>query len=157
MTMRFNDLYIAPGMAVLPERMDSTPARAMLHAIALQESGFRHRRQIRGPARGWWQFEPIGVRGVLEHRATRTTAEQACALLGYSAADYKSLCNAIEHNDMLACAFARLLLWRLPNALPAREDEDGAWYQYIDTWRPGKPHRERWGDNYRQSWEAVTT
>lgn len=157
MTMRFHDLYIAPGMAALPERMDSTPARAMLYAIALQESGFRHRRQIRGPARGWWQFEPIGVHGVLAHRASRTTAEQVCALLGYSATDHRALYDAIEHNDMLACAFARLLLWRLPEALPAREDADGAWCQYIDTWRPGKPHRERWDDNYRQGWEAVTT
>lgn len=152
--MQAATLFLPAGLDLLPARMDSREARAMLLACALQESGFRHRRQVGGPARGWWQFEPIGVRGVLEHPASRTTAERVCELLRYPP-DPGALYEAIEHNDALACAFARLLLWRLPQRLPTRGESDYAWSQYIDCWRPGRPHRERWDDNYRAAWESV--
>lgn len=151
---RFVDMFILPGLSILPERMDSVNARAMLFAIAMQESRFTHRRQVRGPARGYWQFELGGVNGVLKHPASRSTAEQVCSFLNYPA-DAAVVYEAIEHNDMLACAFARLLLWRLPEALPTRDNDAGAWCQYIDTWRPGKPHRQTWNDFYTQAWEAV--
>lgn len=151
---RFLQTFILPGLSILPERMDSPAARAMLFAIGMQESRFAHRRQIRGPARGWWQFERGGVRGVLEHPASRSTAEQVCSMLNYPAT-VDAVYEAIEHNDMLACAFARLLLWRLPEPLPMADNEDEGWCQYLDCWRPGKPHRHTWDGFYRQAWEAV--
>src|SRR5690606_35531315 len=59
---------IWPAYALLPSRMDSDRATVMLLAIGLQESRFEHRRQIKGPARGFWQFERGGgVRGVMTH------------------------------------------------------------------------------------------
>ena len=62
----------AETMQLLPAKMDSPQARAMLKAIALQESRFEHRKQIGGPARGFWQFEQGGgVRGVLNHPYSR--------------------------------------------------------------------------------------
>lgn len=151
---RFVDMFILPGLSILPERMDSPEARAMLFAIGMQESRFMHRRQIRGPARGFWQFERGGVRGVLKHPASRSTAESVCSFLNYPA-DAEVVHAAIEHNDMLACAFARLLLWRLPERLPMGDNAAEAWCQYIDTWRPGKPHRQTWDAFYTQAWEAV--
>ena len=146
---------IEPGLLHLPWRMDSTPARAMLIAMALQESRFTHRRQIRGPARGWWQFEQGGgVAGVLRHSATREHAWAALDRLQYPR-DSQAVYEAIEHNDGLATVFARLLLFTVPHALPGPNDVDEAWDQYIWAWRPGKPHRHTWDDFYRQAWEAL--
>lgn len=42
---------IAPALALLPARMSSPQAEAMLLAIGLQESCLVHRRQHNGPAR----------------------------------------------------------------------------------------------------------
>ncbi|WP_199533145.1 hypothetical protein [Thiopseudomonas alkaliphila] len=59
---------IDPALALLPARMKSKKAVVMMLAIGLQESRFIHRRQIKGPARGFWQFEKGGgVYGVLNH------------------------------------------------------------------------------------------
>ena len=60
---------VLPGMALLPDRMDTPEARVMMLAIGLQESRFVHRRQIKGPARGFWQFEQGGgVIGVVSRQ-----------------------------------------------------------------------------------------
>ena len=48
---------VRPALALLPAAMNTPQARCMLLAIGLQESRFVHRRQIGGPARGFWQFE----------------------------------------------------------------------------------------------------
>jgi len=43
-------------------------------------------------------------------------------------------------------SFARLLLWTLPSALPTTADE--GWTQYLDAWRPGKPHPATWAGHW---------
>lgn len=149
------DLFVLPGFRLLPGSMYSTEAVAMLLAIGAQESRFTHRAQVPVPhARGFWQFERSGVSGVLSHPASRTTAEQACSLMRYTS-DVPTVYAAIQHNDALACAFARLALWRLPAPLCGPDDAEGAWSQYVEAWRPGKPHRHTWDDLYRQAWEAA--
>ena len=152
---------ILPALALLPERMDSIPAREMLVAIALQESGLKFRRQIRGPAKSLWQFEEIGVRGVMWHSATATLAQDVTSRLDYPFESHV-IHQAIEHNDVLAAAFARLLLWTVPRPLPWRQDVDEALLQYLQAWRPGaaKDHRvtelrARWPSNWARAWEAV--
>jgi hypothetical protein len=62
--------------------------------------------------------------------------------------------DALERDDMLACAFARLLLYTDSRPLPAIGDADGAWDYYIANWRPGKPHRQTWDALYAQALEA---
>jgi hypothetical protein len=144
---------IIPALSILPERMDTEQARAMLVAIALQESGLRHRTQINGPAKGFWQFEPIGVEGVRTHHAT---GEFAVGINQTFLYPQDAAYRAIEHNDVMACAYARLLLWSLPDALPGgRMDFDHGWNVYIKAWRPGKPHRDRWDANWRAAWAAL--
>jgi hypothetical protein len=134
--------------ALLPARLDAVKARVMLIAIALQESRLEHRRQIRGPARGFWQFESGGgVHGVLTHAASKPLIEPVLATLRYAPGDCY---DAIANNDVLACVFARLLLWTHPKALPASAET--AWAYYLATWRPGKPHSQTWDAFYRQAW-----
>ena len=52
------DTAVGQALALLPSAMDTPQAHCMLLAIGLQESRFVHRRQIGGPACGFWQFCP---------------------------------------------------------------------------------------------------
>lgn len=141
----------------LPVAMRSDRASAMLLAIALQESGVEHRVQVNGPARGFWQFEVAGVAGVRGHRSTRDHLEAALGTLCYTPTlPASTLQRVIENNDVLACVFARLLLWTLPEALPESDNPDEAWRQYLAAWRPGRPHRERWDGCFDHAWDLVT-
>lgn len=143
-------------------------AEAMLAAIGLQESRFRHRDQIvkgkpkgtLGPATGFWQFEKGGgVRGVMTHpasrRAARALAEDA-GLPWEADAIWRSF--AEPAGDELACAFARLLLFTDPAPLPKADPAlaDAAWDCYLRNWRPGKPHRATW-DAFWQEGVRIAT
>jgi hypothetical protein len=141
---------------LLPEKMRSPHATAMLLAIALQESGAAHRRQVGGPARGFWQFERAGVAGVRQHAATHDHLTAAMVTLRYApTSTTENLQQALADNDVLACVFARLLLWTLPDALPSSDNPGEGWRQYLAAWRPGKPHPSVWPDLYRTAWSIV--
>lgn len=140
---------------LLPCKLSSLESDTLLLAIALQESGLRHRRQVGGPAMGLWQFEQRGgVHGVIRHEATRLMARAVCLLRAVAPTD-GDVYGALAHDDLLACAFARLLLWTDPNPLPRLGGERVAWDYYLRNWRPGKPHPEAWAGNYRQALAAV--
>lgn len=147
---------VGPGLALLPSRMDSDEARAELLTIGLQESRLTYRRQVRGPAVGLWQFElGGGVAGVLEHDASAALAAGVCEERGVrptAAAVYR----ALPIDDLLACAFARLLLYTDPRPLPSLDAApELAWAYYLRNWRPGKPHRKTWDAFHAQAVAAV--
>lgn len=154
---------INQGLALLPPAMDTDRARVMLLAIGLQESRLEHRRQLVGnpprpvgPAKGLWQFERGGgCKGVVEHPASRYWMSLVCKARGVDF-DATAIWNAIEHDDVLAAAAARLLLFTDSRRLPALGDERDAWNLYIRVWRPGKPHRATWPGLYAQALTAVT-
>lgn len=155
-----------PELAVVTGKgnFDSPEARAMMLAIGLQESEFKYRGQVTderpwwenlmSPAAGFWQFERIGIAGVLEHPASRQEAKLVLRALSYPE-DVTVIWRALRHNDVLAYAFARLALFRVPEALPGEDDVDEGWEQYLEVWRPGKPHPEKWFDNFYRAWEIV--
>ncbi|WDW06021.1 hypothetical protein PWE35_09310 [Stenotrophomonas maltophilia] len=147
---------VGPGLALLPSTMDTAKARVLLLAIGLQESRFETRRQIGGPARGYWQFEKGGgVVGVLTHPSTRKYAAEVCRDRGIeptAAAVYP----ALERDDLLACAFARLLLFTDPKPIPDIGYVAASWDYYVRNWRPGKPHRSTWDALYAKAVEAVS-
>lgn len=153
---------IAPALELLPAQMTSPEAVVMLLAIGLQESRFQHRRQLvgrpprpAGPATGFWQFERGGgVTGVLSHRASRDHAHALCRSRDVIAAPAE-VWVALQHDDVLAAGFARLLLWTDPHRLPPLGDAQAAWDLYIRTWRPGKPHRQTWDALYAQALREV--
>nr|WP_297388293.1 hypothetical protein [uncultured Roseateles sp.] len=152
---------IAQALMLLPSAMDSREARVLLLAIGWQESRFVHRRQIKGPARGFWQFERGsktaggGVWGVYLHPASRYWLAVLCEARGcefHPDAIYR----AIEHDDILAAGLARLLLFTDPKPLPAVHDVEGAWVLYAKrTWLPGKPHRDTWDQAHKLARETV--
>lgn len=143
-----DEVIAATFAQLLPGRLDSIEARVMLLAIALQESGLAHRKQVGGPAMGLWQFEQGGaVHGVLNHAASRLMARALCLLRAVAPND-GDLYRALSHDDLLACGIARLLLWTDAAPLPRLGDSMGAWDYYTRNWRPGKPHPARWGRSY---------
>jgi len=148
------DIALVPAFRFLPPEMDSLAARAFLLTVVQQESRLRHRRQIHGPARSYFQFERAGVRAVLGHLASAEHARRACALLDVEPTT-DAVYLAIEHHDVLACIFARLLLWTLPGKLPQEHEPDLAWSQYLSAWRPGKPHRSTWDGFFIEAWRIV--
>jgi hypothetical protein len=148
------DHILPAASALLPPRLTSPQATALLLAIGFQESGFLVRRQAGGgPARGLWQFEQAGIHGVLTHPRTRPLVETALLALAYPLPTTSLNCwRAIEHNDILATVFARLLLYTVPRPLPTRQDPDEGWQQYLAAWRPGRPRPETWLDHYARAW-----
>lgn len=141
---------------LLPAVMDSPEASAMVLAIGLQESRFLARRQLPGgPARGFWQFEIGGVRGVVEHADTGPALALALEALCYAGAGPHVCLDLIENNDTLAAVFARLLLWTLPGALPGPSEGRAAWEQYCAAWHPGKPIFASWLACYTEAWKHV--
>ena len=147
--------YIYPAaMELLPEKMNSPEAKALLTAICLQESGFKHRRQIGGPAKGLFQWELPQVGLVLRHEVIGPLALKVLADLAYpvGAPPFENIHDAMQHNDVLQCAFSRLLLWPDAAPLPKRGDVQGSLATYLRVWRPGKPHPEKWPANWAQAW-----
>lgn len=158
---KIQETAIAPAMALLPQQMNSNLARLHMFAITLQEALGVHRVQVldggrRGPAHGLWQFERGGgVRGVLQHAATSHHALRVCAALGVRPTA-EAVWLQLEHDDVLAAAFARLLLYTDPRPLPLATDPNGAWRLYCDRlWRPGKPHENTWLANWLRARKAV--
>lgn len=150
------DHIIPAAYGLLPASLASPAATVMLLAIGRQESRFMHRAQIGGPARAFWMFERAGgVAGVVGHPSTSRLASRAITALQYRTLDPGVLHTAIEHNDVLAAVFARLLLWTLPDALPNREQPAEGWRQYLRAWRPGNPHPETWDQFFQQAWDAL--
>lgn len=152
--------FIIPAaFSLLPEVMRSQSAKAELLAIGLQESRFLHRRQLEGgPARGLWQFERGGgVRGVATHPKTEKILESVLRELRYESivGDSRAMHYAIEDNDVLACVFARLLLWTVPGRLPGPTEHEAGWAQYLEGWRPGAPHPATWKAFYKEAWDRV--
>lgn len=163
--MRLSDVIdraIKPAYALLPASMRSREATVLLLAIGLQESAFQHRRQIKGPARGFWQFElGGGFRGVLRHASSAQHAKHLLMERGYSGMGESEQFAQLETDDVFAAGIARLLLWTDPKALPALNRPDDAFEYYLRTWRPGAytrgtPEqraeiRSRWLRNYGQA------
>lgn len=164
---------ILPAYGLLPAGMKSTEASLMLLSIPLQESELKARRQLitevvdgrktlvpKGPAVSFWQFEQGnekskgGVWGVLNHYRVGPMAVAVCKALGITPTAPK-VWEAMQTNDVLAAAMARLLLYSSPKALPKLGDVQGAWKMYEDTWRPGKPHPEKWPANYANARAAL--
>ena len=101
-----------------------------------------------------------GVFGVLQHSASRAFAEKCCVELGVQP-DRHAVWVALEHNDVLAAVFARLLLFTHPHPLPIPLDEvvvrDVSWEYYRWLWRPGAPRPDDWPANWTRACEFVST
>lgn len=145
---------IPAALSLLPDNMDSPEARAILIAIALQESALKHRKQVGGPALGLLQFELPQVGLILRHPVVGPIARNVLASLVYEPGNppHEHIHKAMEHNDILQCAFGRLLLWPDAAPLPKRDDVQGSLATYLRVWRPGRPDPKKWPANWAAAW-----
>jgi len=153
----FLDLVIFPNAQIFtslcPKISVGREACVMMIAIAGQESDWQERRQIRGPARSYWQFERMG--GVVEVMDKCPEPLRNVTLWTQIPYQREVLFEAMAWNDALAFAFARLLLWQDRAPLPPLGAEATAWDYYLRNWRPGVPRPEKWPRVYRAACEAV--
>lgn len=157
---------ILPALDLLPTSMTSVEAKAMLLAIALQETELKARRQevysqtkkawIDGPARSYWQFELGGLAGVLRHPATQAHAARFVEALGYADTTPPQLLDIMVYDSVLAAGMARLNLFWDAAPLPRRADGPEVAYLYYDrTWRPGKKRPQDWPPNWQLAWDTA--
>lgn len=144
--MSYPKAAIETAFQLLPVKMDSRPARVILAACGYQETKYLTRVQYgNGPARSYWQFENgrlAAINGVLNHKATAAMARSVCKERGVDQ-ERVAVWKAMEVDDVLGAAFARLLIYTDPFELPTNRED--AWEMYANRlWRPGKPHPENW-------------
>lgn len=161
------DTIIDPALRLVETKYRTDEARALLIAIALQESKITERRQVLdagkrwwesrpGKANGWWQFEQGGaVVGVLTHPASQRFIAPVLTKLEYPA-DSEIVHDGLIHNDVLACLMARALLVTLPAQLPGRDNPAEGWRQYIEAWRPGREKPDTWAAHYATAWRCIS-
>jgi hypothetical protein len=150
----FNVYVLSPGL-VRMSRVYGIPATleaaVLLMAIAGTESNWGDRLQIVSegppPARGFFMFEINGVHALLDHPVSKPLLLKLCAEMDIPAVAVL-IHEAVAWNDPLAVGMARLLVRTLAPPLPALGDEQGAYDQYIEGWRPGAPDRDRWSARY---------
>lgn len=136
----------------------SVPAARFMLAIALQESGLSHRRQVvngaeTGPAIGFWQFERGGgCAGVLAFPHVGLIMQAVCDAYNVPKTA-AGLWESMQYQDIVAAAAARLLIYTLPGDLPKTADD--GWSQYLRAWRPGKPHPQTWAAHWATATNAT--
>lgn len=143
----------------------STPEAVCLSlAIKVQESGTGEVRDqgdpaVIGPATGFWQFERMGgVAEILQDGRTGSIALALCQRLSVNPQpDPVWRLFATAAGDELACAFARLLIWKDPATPPriALESEEEAYAYYKRRWRPGADRRAAWTTSWRLAVQTV--
>lgn len=149
--MNYPAAAIEAAFQLLPSKMDSHMARVVLAAIGYQETKYLTRVQYGdGPARGYWQLEKGGgVKGVMDFKPDGgKIAHLALSICQVRGVPYTRdrVWAELAADDVLAAAFARLLMYTDSAALPKTQEE--GWSMYLRTWRPGKPHPETW----REAW-----
>jgi len=139
------------AVAVGEDRLDTTPAHALLLRIAAVESRLQWRRQRRdGPGSSWWQVEPLTAADMLSWMAMRRRwRDWAQILCPSGSADRYFAADAGAHDwasmelqqrlivdPWFACQMARIKLWRAPDPLPIHGDVQGQaryWKRFYNT------------------------
>ncbi|BCD84279.1 hypothetical protein PSm6_06860 [Pseudomonas solani] len=145
-------LVLEPALSLLPDEMNSPEAQLMLLAIALQESDLDKRPLAEGGPHSYWQSGSPDemVHFVLRCPVTRDLAVAVCDARQVPPVDERVRA-ALEHDDVLAAAFARLLLWTDPARLPAIDEVDAAHDLYMRTWRTPDPRPELWCEHHARA------
>ena len=116
--------------------MHSSGAEDLMIAVAIHESGaLQWRRQLAGgPARGLWQVEPTTERSIFDdYLAFRP--RRAAQLQGLLARG-PELDDPLADNDWYCCALARIIFWRVPNAMVERGNRPAqarCWKDHYNT------------------------
>lgn len=132
--------------------MWSEAAENLLMMTAAHESmGFKHRRQIGGPALSYFQIEPATLQDLYDNYLSYRPGRQAELDKWYSG----DRLVALENDDRYATAVARMIYARVKDPLPAYDDLEALALYAKRYWNtpegkasPGKYRDDylRWGD-----------
>lgn len=131
----------------MPEKYsyNTRDASRLLYAIGLQESEFQHRKQIKGPAKGFFQFEPIACLEVINRDKPLLEQHKLPT-------NHRDLYNVLQWSEVGMILSARILLYYgSPYRLPKKHETEHAWQNYLKAWRPGKPRLGDWWGNWSKS------
>ncbi len=108
------ELIVRPTLDALG--MGGVNAEDLILGTGFVETGFRHLKQIRGPALGFYQCEPATYRDILRYldRRPDLSARIAPLIAGEGMPDVSQL----VWNLKFATAICRLHYWRKPGAIP---------------------------------------
>ena len=148
--MSYPKAAVEAAFDLLPAKLNSRERRILVAATGYQETSYLTRFQYNnGPARSYWQFENgrlAAINGVLNHKATKAMARWVCEARGVEP-ERMAVWKAMETDDVLGAAFAAMLIYTDPFAMPTTKQ--AAWTMYADRlWRPGKPHPEKWTESW---------
>ena len=102
----------------------SPEAEALLDNIAIAESGYRHVRQINGPARSWWQMEPRTHDDLFKNFLGPSGRQYLLDGLA-ELSNYVGDAGELDNNPWYAAAMARIFFLRFPSPLPDQDDIKG--------------------------------
>ena len=102
---------------------DSLAAENLMLGTAAVESGLKYLHQIRGPALGLWQVEPVTHQDVLVY--LRRKGNQEGRVVDGFRASVGGWEEQLTWNLRYCCAIARIKYWMDPEPLPKSNDIDG--------------------------------
>lgn len=131
--------------------MDGAAAEKLLMMTACHESmGFRYRVQQGGPALSYFQVEPNTLNDLYENYLAFRPDMQA--LVDVYLPEELDRLEALETDDKYACAVARMIYWRVPEALPHVTDDEGLAAYAKKYWNTemGAATAQKYLDDYRR-------
>ena len=140
------------------DKFASEDAITFIHEIGAVESGYKYLRQLGdGPARSFWQVEPLSAIDNLEHYLKhRKSLMGECAeaslvdLKHWQNNNDKLWADILEKNISAAIVHCRLKLWRIPKSLPnTLEGRAKQWKKYYNT-EQGKGTEEKYIDTVKE-------
>lgn len=123
--------------------MASDDAIALIMGTGAVESGFRTLKQVGGPARSWWQVEPMTAQDNLNSylRFRPALWDKVCqtAIVPHLVLTYVAdeLVRLLEVNIAFAICMARIKYWRYPEPLPRYDDIEGQAEYWLKAYNSG--------------------
>ena len=103
--------------------MYSEDAEELIYRTGNAETGYRHLRQVKGPAIGFFQVEPDTIKDIWDNYAMYRPEVQAKLWgLGF---DETNMDMSVLGSIALQVAFCRLTYWRYPKPIPPRTLMEG--------------------------------
>lgn len=149
------DIVMPAAFQMLPYKMATRPALAFVLAAGYQESNLEHRKQIGGPALGFWGFEPGQDKAWDGLLSRGDTGETLRIILKYMSYSEDTKADVLRHQDILAAVAARLLIWTHASPLPKEHEIEGGYRQYDWLWRPGEKRHEDWRESWKMGWKLA--
>jgi len=117
--------YIKDTLSDLGSKYASDDAVELVLTTGIVESGYRYIRQISGPARGFYQVEPVTANdNVASYLRYRKTLAKKCAEISYVPLKYwvegsvEDWDKILEGNITAGIIHCRLKYWRSPGKIP---------------------------------------